>query len=246
MVVSPTSFTWCTTCLVAIFFEDQFSASYGKSRLLSRQIFPATMWVRFMIAYLKGKIIFSASPLKKTAFVIMDVNGVGYRVMVPLKHIARYQAPDQTIELFTYHHSWDGGQELYGFMDKGELDFFSLLIDIPGIGPKSALNILNHAGMVDVRQAVIENDAETFSKTSGLGKKTAEKIILGLKDRLSQIMQEGDGQTSTGGSLEVVEALMSLGFPREHIQKALSKIPSDIQASEDKIKAALKFLGQKK
>lgn len=198
-----------------------------------------------MISYLRGKVVFASSPVKKGAFVIVDVNGIGYRVTIPLKHLERYPK-DAAVELYTFHHVWENGQELFGFPKKSDADFFSLLTEIPGIGTKTALNILHQAEIHQIQNAVIADDPEMLFKTSGISKKTSEKIILGLRDHLKKMSYESSVEPVSGGSYEVIDALMSLGFSREAAQEAFQSVPKNITTSEEKIKEALKILGKKK
>lgn len=182
--------------------------------------------------------------MKKSASVIIDVNGVGYQVTIPARHLGKY-AQDSASEIFIHHHIWEGGEELYGFSKKSDVDFFELLTEIPNIGPRTALNILHHADIEDIRSAVIHGDATAFSHTSGLGKKTAEKIILGLKDHLQNFAQAQSPDSKSVGTFEVTEALVSLGFTREQAQRAVAELPEQAKTAEEKIKEALKRLGRK-
>lgn len=197
-----------------------------------------------MISYLRGKIICVGGSMKKSASVIIDVNGVGYQVTIPARHLGKY-AQNSESEIFIHHHIWEGGEELYGFLKKSDADFFALLTEIPNIGPRTALNILHHADIEDIRSAVVHGNATVFSHTSGLGKKTAEKIILGLKDHLQSFVPAHPEDSKSAGAFEVTEALMSLGFTREQAQRAVSELPGQAKTTEEKMKEALKRLGRK-
>jgi len=129
-----------------------------------------------MIAYLRGKIIYKSSPLKKGCFVILDVNGVGYQVSVSLK-ILDFMRSDDPCELYIYHHVREDAQDLYGFFSQDEVSFFKLLISVSGIGPKTALGILDKAEMKDIQDAVIKESPSALAGVSGIGQKTAEKIV---------------------------------------------------------------------
>lgn len=196
-----------------------------------------------MIAYLRGKILSISHPLKKNTYVIIEVQGVGYEFIIPLTNLGRYIIGEEK-EVFIYHHIWEGGQELFGFLTQSQVDFFKILIGISGIGPKSALHIISNAKMEDIQKAVMHDDPDYLAKTGSLSKKTAEKIILGLRDHMKDLVTPEKGET-IAAEIEVIEALASLGFSREQTQDALSKISKEIKSSDEMIKEALKILGKK-
>lgn len=196
-----------------------------------------------MIAYLRGKIIFLSNALKKSANITLDVNGVGYSIVVSGKNLEKYKK-EATAEIHIYHHIWQDGQELYGFSDQDELNFFKLLIEIQGIGPKSALGILDKAEIQDIQNAVLSDSSETLEKVSGLGKKTAERIVSGLKDKMQEVRDSTSETRSQGADFEVIDALVSLGFPPDQSRKLLSQVSRELSA-EEKIKEVLKILGKK-
>lgn len=196
-----------------------------------------------MIAYLRGKILSVSHPLKKNTYIIIEVQGVGYELVIPLKDQGQYKAGEEK-EVFIYHHVWEGGQELFGFLTQSQVDFFKILIGISGIGPKSALHIISNAKMEDIQKAVVHDDADYLAKHGSLSKKTAEKIILGLRDHLKDLVTPEKGETM-GAEIEVLEALTSLGFSREQAQGALSKISKEIKSSDEMIKEALRILGKR-
>src|SRR3989338_9704234 len=140
-----------------------------------------------MISFLRGKIIYKNSLGKKGSSVILDVANVGYEISVTLKTLEKLKEVDET-SLYTYLYVREDAMEIFGFLTKSEIDFFKLLITISGIGPKSALNILEHAEINDMQEAVIQNDPQLLTKTSGLSQKTSEKIVLGLKDHFKIIL----------------------------------------------------------
>lgn len=196
-----------------------------------------------MIAYLRGKILSISHPLKKNVYVIIEVQGIGYELVIPLKNQGHYKIGEEK-EIFIYHHVWERGQELFGFLTQSQGDFFKILIGISGIGPKSALHIISNAKMEDIQKAVVHDDPDYLVKHGSLSKKTSEKIILGLRDHLKDLVTPEKGET-INAEIEVLEALASLGFSREQAQDALSKISKETKSSNEMIKEALKILGKK-
>src|SRR3989344_8413746 len=138
-----------------------------------------------MISYVSGTVI-----EKSTRFVVVDVGGVGYRVFVT-EDTLRLLKIGVAATLKTHHSVREDTEELFGFLDEEDLKLFELLLGVPGIGPKTALNILNVATPETLRRSIISNETAYLTKISGIGKKTAEKIVLELKEKL------GKGQEGT-------------------------------------------------
>lgn len=197
-----------------------------------------------MVAYLHGKIISKSSPLKKGSFIIVDVNGVGYQVLVSAKILGTIKLHD-LCEIFIYHHVREDAQELYGFLRQEEVDFFKLLISISGIGPKTALGILDKADMKDIQDAVIKESPSSLAHVSGMGQKTAEKIVLGLKGSIQGMLESGRSSINEPNDIDVIEALISLGFSSDQARRAVTQLPKEITESKDKVHQALKILGKK-
>jgi len=193
-----------------------------------------------MIAYLKGQVRLKSNYLKKENFIILDTGGVGYRVYV-LDRLLNELTAGQTTEVFVYTQVAEGVLDLYGFANSEELEFFELLLSLNGIGPRSALDILRKAKIDDITTAVQSGSHEILSKVSGIGPKTAEKIVLGLKDKLGGVMT--GAATSWNDSFgDALEALVSLGYSPGQAREALNQCQS-LDAGE-KIKEALKILGR--
>ncbi len=193
-----------------------------------------------MISYLRGKIIYVSGLLKKGAYVIIDVEGVGYQAIILARHIGFFKK-DSNAEMFVHHHIWQDGQELFGFLQMEEMQFFKLLIDVPGIGPRSALNILDKAEIKDIQNAVLSNSPDMLEKMSGIGKKTAEKIVLGLKESIQKI---SDGKKEEHYDSDAFDALISLGFTYDQARNVLSQVSKDLSV-EKKVQEALRLLGKK-
>lgn len=194
-----------------------------------------------MIAYLSGKIIYQSAFLKKDNFVVLECNGVGYKVFVVDKVLNGLKLGDHVV-LHVYTQVAETALDLYGFSNREELDFFELLLTISGIGPRSAMDIMRKAKIADLIQAVSIGNYLVLSKASGIGPKTAEKIVVGLKDKLGS-SQSDNGVNWDSGFSDALEALVSLGYSPSDARKALSQT----KTSEigEKIKEALKLLGRK-
>jgi len=176
-------------------------------------------------------------------FIILSVRGVGYKVFTTPENIATLQASSQETTVWTHLVVREDALDLYGFTTEQELEFFELLLTVSGIGPKSALAILSLAGMDTLRQSIITNNTEYLTKIGGIGKKSAEKIVLELKDRvrkLSASLPTKDLDTHD----EVLSALESLGYSLKEAREAVKKIPTEMKDTGEKIKQALKQLGK--
>ncbi|MBX4189591.1 Holliday junction branch migration protein RuvA [Candidatus Parcubacteria bacterium] len=132
--------------------------------------------------------------------------------------------------------------DLFGFLDKENLDLFELLIGISGIGPKTALGILNVATPSLLRQAVASDDTSYLTKVSGIGKKNAEKIVLELRDKL--VVTSEDRQVNLRGESDVLAALLSLGYNERDAREVLKRIPKDLSGTSERVRAALKLLSE--
>ncbi len=190
-----------------------------------------------MIGTLEGKVVH-----QDLRFVIIDVNGVGYKVSVTGQTTEKFILNDK-IRLWTYLAVRENALDLYGFFSRDELEFFELLISISGIGPKTALSILNIASVAMLRQAISSGDTSHLIKVSGIGKKNAEKIVLELKDKLGPARAE-DGE-HLQGEADAIAALNSLGYSHKEARDALKEVPKELTGTSDKVKHALKTLGSK-
>ena len=192
-----------------------------------------------MIAYLHGQLA-DASP----THVIVDVNGVGYAAFIPLSSYDKLPSKGGEVKLLTYHHvnAQDGTQQLFGFATAEEREMFLLLISISGIGPKLAINILSSASITGLRSAIAAGDTKTLSSLRGIGKKTAERLVVELKDKVG-------GATAKPGALidqrltDAVLALVSLGYKQMDAQKLILAAAERLGAMasvEELVRAALR------
>lgn len=189
-----------------------------------------------MISKLKGQVTY-----KDEKSVILDVAGVGYRVFASFVVINSLHL-NQEVDLWTHLAVRENALDLYGFGSKEELDFFELLLGVSGIGPKSALAILNIASIDSLKRGVMEGDIAYLTKVSGIGKRNAEKIIIELRDKLGD---KSETEGSTKEEVEVIEALKALGYSPEEAREALRGLPAELSGVSEKVKHALKNLGSK-
>lgn len=188
-----------------------------------------------MIGFIEGKIEFGTDK-----YVIVDVNGVGYKIYISSNVFKNLPGTGGKVKLFTHLYVREDIMNLYGFLDKSDLEFFELLISISGIGPKGAMNILSVASVETLKKAIINEESSILTKVSGIGTKIAEKIILELKSKVSGEYLDEKG----GASGEAIDALVSLGYRLQEAREALKKIPESVEEVTDKVKHALKILGK--
>lgn len=196
-----------------------------------------------MIAYLKGNLV-----AKQEEYIIIDVNGIGYKVFMAKTAMDQLPDLDSKVKVYTFLRVREDDVSIYGFNTNEELTMFELLISVGGIGAKSAINILSNITPSKFALAVITNDVNTLKKLQGIGPKTAQRIILELKDKIKtedamQIPHEDENITETvseGDFEELIQALQVLGFRRVEIKRILPKIKAE--KLEDKIKEALQYL----
>lgn len=186
-----------------------------------------------MIAYLSGKI------LQKTAqyIILLPSSGLGYKVFVVPEVL---ESPlGSNIELYIYHKSSDDGQTLFGMPNFEALVFFEMLISVTGVGPKMALTIISSSKIDILQQAIINADSDIFTRMSGVGKKTAERIILELKNKMSG----GVLSSASGGSSDLFDALISLGYNPREVRDAVTKVDNSLDTATQ-IKEALKLISK--
>ena len=194
------------------------------------------MYYRRMISVLNGEIKY----VGEDNLEILS-GSIGYKVFCPQKTLGDYSV-GQSAEIFTYLHVRENALELYGFKTRKERDFFEILISISGIGPKGALGILQAAPIDLLKKAIASGDTTVLTRVSGIGEKTAQRIIIELKGKLKDIVGEDGGDLREGG--DVIEALTGLGYTRAQAQQAFGKVPENIEGGENKEKEALKILGK--
>ena len=194
-----------------------------------------------MIGHLKGKII-SKSPPE----VLLEVQGIGYEVLCPMSTIYELDNLSDDVLLFTHLSIKEDAHTLFGFITKDEKNVFRELIRVNGVGPKVALAILSNLSVHSLVECISTEDADLLAKTPGIGKKTALKLIVELKDRLSKLNLVGSiansseiKQNSNPNSKQAIEALQSLGFKAKEANRMVSKIEDQKLSTEQLIRLAL-------
>lgn len=200
-----------------------------------------------MISYIKGELV----ELTENA-IVLDHDGMGFLIMMPASILAKLPAIGSELKVHTYLYVKEDALDLYGFLTKDDLKVFRLLITVSGIGPKGALAILSTMSPDDLRFAVLAGDSKTISKAPGLGSKTAQKLIIELKDKLKieDVLDGGaDGgyepQSDMGdtAAAEAVMALTALGYSSADATRAVRQVDGGADMdSEALLKAALKKL----
>jgi Holliday junction DNA helicase RuvA len=185
-----------------------------------------------MIAFVDGMLV-----EKQPTHVVLDVAGVGYEVHIPLSSYDRLPAVGARTRLLTHHHVREDAQLLYGFATEGERRMFRLLLDVSGIGPKLALSALSGLSVRELKAAIVTNDIKRLSGVSGIGRKTAERISMELRDKLSEgeaLEALAGPEDLTDGDLrlrDAIAALVSLGYKQEDARKqvlaARKALPAD-------------------
>ena len=197
-----------------------------------------------MIAFIKGEIDHTGEN-----FVILDCNGLGYHIIVSPLTINKLFG--QTgVKLYTHEQVKDDGTTLFGFLSREELNIFTRLISVTGLGPKGAMGVMGRLGPSEITLAILTDDSEAFTKCPGIGKKTAQRIILDLKDKVSsESAFEGLAVSSShefisgGERANAAEALVMLGYSRSDAVKAVAAVVTgESMTAEEIIKAGLRKL----
>jgi len=188
-----------------------------------------------MISYLTGKII----DKQNQKITVLTTGGVGYEVgLVPLQYLGTEVG--QEISLHTYLAIRENAQELYGFQNLAEKDLFLKFLDVSGVGPKTALHLLSLGTVNEISGAIARGDVEYLTKVSGVGRKTAERIVVELKAKMQNAdfkMQNSEASENLG---EVVEALVSLGYSKDEARQVVKNLDAKDKTSEQLLREALK------
>ncbi len=175
--------------------------------------------------------------------ILLDVNGVGYELDVPMSSFFNLPAVGERVTLLTHFVVREDAQVLFGFLTPGERDTFRQLIKISGVGPRTALSILSGLSVGDLAQAVTAQDASRLVKVPGIGKKTAERLLLELKGKLGADLGPAGGAPVSDAQADILQALVALGYSEREAQTAVKALPADTGVSEG-IKRALKALAK--
>ena len=200
-----------------------------------------------MFAYIKGSL-----EMKSNGYIVIDINGLGYKVFMSQNNIDTIGELHNIIKVFTYVKVREDDISIYGFKTQEELKMFELLISVSGVGAKSALVMLSCIEPSDFAIAVISNDIKVLTKVPGIGNKSAQRIILELKDKLKEEQLEERLENSSKKTKdnseninEAISGLMVLGYSKKDIEKAFEHLDIDNLSIEDLIKKGLILLSQK-
>lgn len=190
-----------------------------------------------MIAHVSGVLV-----EKFNTSVIIDVHGIGYEVSVPATDFERVLLQDE-VKFYTYHHIREQSQELFGFSSLAAKKLFEMLITVQGVGPKAGLAILSLGESETVRNAIANSDSAFITKATGVGKKTAERVVVDLSDKVGMPLYYDVSTTGTAAPLhhsdEALEALMALGYTLQDATRALEGVSTELSTA-DRVTQALK------
>jgi Holliday junction DNA helicase RuvA len=192
-----------------------------------------------MIARIEGIIVHVAEK-----FIIVDVSGVGYKLSITSETLSSSILGEHA-SFWVHTAVRENSIDLYGFRNINEMSFFELLLDVSGIGPRSALSILSIAPIDTLKRAIATGDTGYLNKVSGIGKKTAEKIIIELRDKLADYKNDSDTPETLREESDIIEALKSLGYSQNEARDALKKVPVATIGTNARIKEALQVLGKR-
>lgn len=200
-----------------------------------------------MFAYIKGSL-----EMKSSGYIVIDINGLGYKIFMSQNNIDSIGELHNIIKVFTYVKVREDDISIFGFKTQEELKMFELLISVSGVGAKSALVMLSCIEPSDFAIAVISNDVKVLTKVPGIGNKSAQRIILELKDKLKEEQLEEKLKDSSKklkdnseNINEAISGLMFLGYSKKDIEKAFEHLDIDNLSIEDLIKKGLILLSQK-
>lgn len=192
-----------------------------------------------MIAYIKGKLV-----LKNPNYVILDISGIGYMVRISTQTFSALPADGSEMKLYTHHHFAEADQSLFGFTSLDEKSLFELLLTVKGIGPRLGLTILSGMNADEISDTIMRQDVLKLSRISGIGKKTAERMVLELKDKLGGLtpVQNGTSSSSMVGLVqtETLSALEALGYRKADAEKAVLKAVKTSDKPLDDVSTLLK------
>lgn len=196
----------------------------------------------YMIGSLEGTIEFAAEK-----FVLLGVHGVGYKIFCGAGTLEKMPEKGAFVKLWTHFHVREDSQELYGFFHFAELDLFELLIGISGIGPKGALGVLNIAPVDTLKKAIAAGDTSYLTRVSGIGRKTAEKVVLELREKMAGRGVEVDAP-ELRDEADALDALVALGYSQREAREALTAADTGDRSAadgvEERVKRALRSLGK--
>lgn len=194
-----------------------------------------------MIAYIRGTM-----EARGNGFVVVESGGIGYRIFMSPAALAQMPAHGETVKVYTYMNVKEDGISLFGFPTQEEQELFLRLISVTGVGPKGALAFLSQLRPQEIILAILSDDVKTLSKAPGVGRKTAQRVILELKDKFQTAeavaweMEEQSAPASAGAKFEAIDALTALGYSRSEAAGAVNAVAAEEMTTEEILKAALK------
>ncbi|MDP3741101.1 MAG: Holliday junction branch migration protein RuvA [bacterium] len=192
-----------------------------------------------MIGYISGTV-----KAARKNYLLVATDFVGYRVFV-IPQILLSSQPNSKISLYTHTHVREDQLSLYGFSTMPELDFFELLLTVSGVGPKVAMSIMSIADLEVIKSGILNGDAAVFTKVSGVGRKTADRLIMELKDKIGETaMAAEEFKEISQTHADAMDVLLALGYSRSEARGALQGVPKDVTDSEEKIRLALRALAK--
>lgn len=201
-----------------------------------------------MYSYIKGNL-----EEKMSNYIVVENNGIGYKIFMSKSAIGRTGELGEKIKVFTHYHVREDEISLYGFLTNEELKMFELLLSVSGVGAKSAISMLSNISPSEFAVSIVNNDITKLTKVPGIGKKSAQRIVLELKDKLKaeQELMKGEVEKDNSEKIdlsedveEAISALQILGYNRKEVQKALTKFDYKSMSIEDIIRNGLKYLAK--
>ena len=192
-----------------------------------------------MIYSLSGQLL-----SKKENFIVVNANGVGYKVFITHRTAKNLPSIGSAVSLFSYLHVKEDALDLYGFLDESDLHLFEKLIQVNGVGPKTALGVMAISSSDNLIAAINEGKIDLLTRASGIGKKTGERIILELKGKLASLNSAGTVRLMES-DLDLEEALVSLGYSKQQAQRGITQLDSQVKGLEARLMAVLKIIKNK-
>lgn len=197
-----------------------------------------------MISYIKGTL-----ERRAESYIIIETGGIGFQIFVSPATLAKLPRTGEEVKIYTYFSVKEDGMSLYGFASPEEQEMFDRLLTVSGVGPKGALGFLSQLTPQEIVLAILSEDVKTLSKAPGIGRKTAQRVILELKDkcRTEEALSMGEELESLvevaaegGAKFEAIDAMTALGYSRSEAAKAVNAVAAEGMSTEDILKAALK------
>ena len=192
--------------------------------------------LRAMIYSVSGEVV-----VKKNSYAVVSAGGLSFKIFISLNTYKKLPEVGQTTKLLTHLHLREDDISLYGFLEEKEMELFGSLISVSGIGPKTALNILSAAPVDRLAGAISKGETDLIQKSYGIGKKTAERIVMELRDKINVSDDKGEEVVRLMESdSDVYDALMSLGYAARQVKDVIGKIDPKLKSVDDRLRDALK------